>query len=82
MVLSDRYTPPGYMALWDIADEYLRTCRDADFRQMRKDKTLDAHIDGLIRATREQAEQLIEGGEHVDLAWHRAVRAIILESEE
>lgn len=76
------YMAPGYMALYDTAHEYLRNCKSADFKQMRKAKTLDDHIDGLIQATREYAAGLIEGGEPVDIAWHRAVRSQILESEE
>lgn len=77
-------TPPGYsyMALWDMADEYLRNCEPALRRELRKAKTLDTHIDGLIHATREYAANLIEGGEEVDLAWSRAVRSALLNTEE
>ena len=75
-------TPPGYMELWDVADAYLRNCKALEYRELRKDKKLDEHIDGLIRTTEDYAARLIAKGEPVDIAWHRAVRSQILESEE
>lgn len=74
--------PPGYMALWDVADTYLRNCKASEYRKLRKEKKLDERIDGLIRATEDYAARLIAEGEPVDIAWHRAVRSQILESEE
>lgn len=79
---TPNYTRPAYMALWDTTLEYLRNIKPELYRQLRRDKTLDEYIDGRIVACEQYAESLIEGGEYENIAWHRAVRSQILESEE
>ena len=79
---TTHYTPPTYMAMWDTADNYLRTCKAGEYRELRKAKTLDDRIRGMIESAEEYAAMLIEGGEAVDTAWNRAIRSRLLESAE
>lgn len=82
MTTPDTFTPPGYMAMYDTALQFLRMCRAEDYRELRKARQLEAHIDGRIRATEDYAASLIDGGESPNIAWHRAVRSRILDSDE
>ncbi len=77
---TNDYTPPGYMALYDTALEYLKGNRPTLYRELRKGKRLDDYIDGQIGATREYAASLINGGEYPDVAWNHAVREQLLAS--
>ena len=80
MPTKDDFTPPGYMTMYDTALEYLKGSRRTLYRELRKDKRLDDHIDGLIRATEDYAASLINGGEYPDVAWNRAIREHLLSS--
>ena len=82
MTTPETFTPPGYMELWDTALTFLRTMRPGLYRELRRAKQLDDHIDRRITATEAYAATLIEGGESPNVAWHRAVRSEILESAE
>ena len=78
--MATDYTPPGYMELWDTALEYLRGSRPTLYRRLRRERSLDDHIDLLIRSTRDCAAALIAGGEQPPTAWNRAIREQILAS--
>ncbi len=75
------FTPPTQELLEAQARHFLWTCRRKAYLEAKKSGELEEWITLKAKAARRYAENLIYSGEPPEIAWNRAVRLEILESE-
>jgi len=68
-------------ALAAKALNYIKSCKPEAYRQMKEDGDLEEYCRLKAKAALREAETLIASGEPDFIAWNRAIRSEILESE-
>lgn len=61
--------------------KYLELCKPDTLRNLKREGTLDDHLENSARRCRERAESLMAGGTFSGQAWQWAIREVLLETE-
>ena len=61
--------------------KFFKECRPKEYREMKKDGSLESECRLQAERAQRYAEALISGGEFDRVAWNMAIRLVILESE-
>lgn len=67
--------------LAEKALDFVKSIKPKEYRRMKKEGTLTEYCARKARAARDYAENLMATGEPAKIAWNRAIRLEILESE-